>query len=283
MYKLIAAMSLKLVDVVKRFRGDPADDVSMWLERFETAVKISLPSESDQAAVEKEMTKTMPLFLDGPAYRTWKQLSQADRSDLTKVKAALNRVYGYTKSAAWEKLKLMRLLPGEHIDVLADQVKAFLEIIVDGTPPDELVSLFVIDALPSNIAEKVRMEHGESMRSEKIVSCAKSLLSGSSEELKFSAVAVDRRTSKQSKNYGRAGDGQQPTRCSGCQRWGHTQPACRVQCFGCGGRGHIRRLCPNGATSSGNGAAGMAVADHAMPAEEPRSVNSPSTEERGQC
>lgn len=273
----IAAMSLKLVDVVRRFKGDPSEDVNMWMERYETAVRISLPTKSDQTAVEAEMTLMMPLFLEGPAYRTWKQLSTADRGDLTKIKIALNRVYGVNKSTAWEKLKAMRLMPGEHVDVLADQVKCFLEIIVNDTPPDELVSLFVIDALPTKVAEKVKMDHGELMQSGKIISCAKSLLSGSNDDFSISASAMNRRPPGKDTRM------QPAMRCAGCQRWGHTQSTCRVQCYGCGERGHIRRNCVNGNVNSGNGSAGVAITDRAMPAEEPRSANSTSMGEYGQC
>lgn len=261
-------MTLKLVDVIKRFKGENGEDIDLWLERYETAVRISLPTASTQADVEKQMVQIMPLFLEGPAYRTWKQLDSAGREDLPTVKASLKRVYGDSKIIAWEKLKQSQLLPGENVDVLADQVKNFLSVIVNGKPPEELVSLFLVDALPSRVAEKVRIEHGETMETDKIVSCAKALLL-SYEDSRLSAVGVSRQNvvKRSANNW----NGSQP-RCTGCQRSGHTVESCRVVCHGCGGRGHIRRLCKK-QVSSGNGSAGMAAAEPVMPAREFQSAN----------
>ena len=119
---------------------NPGEDVELWLDRFQTAIKIAVPGIS-----EKEIAESMPLFLDGAAYRTWKQLTKKQKEDFKEVTEALRQVYGLSKTAAWQKLKALRLFPGEPVDVVADEAKMLLTVI-GGV--EELASLAIIDALP---------------------------------------------------------------------------------------------------------------------------------------
>lgn len=279
-------MSLKIVDIVKRFKGESGEDVEQWIERFETAVSIT--SAKDAAEREQEMANIIPLFLDGSAYRTWKQLSETEKKDMKAVKRALRRVYGISKAMAWQKIKTLRLFPGDSVDVIADEARTLFTIISETIPPDQLVSLAVIDSLPPEIAEQVRMQHGESMDLAKVVSCAKALLV--SKDLAISAATTRQnwtrrqpRTLEPSANESSRRPGTATTvRCVGCQRVGHVQQFCYVICYRCGGRGHVQRNCTV-TPIPGNGRAGMAIADHAIPASESRSVRSPSTDRNDRC
>lgn len=280
-------MSLKIVDIVKRFKGERGEDLEQWLERFETAVSITHAAKS---TTEEEMLKLMPLFLEGAAYRTWKQLNATQKNDINEVRKALRRVYGISKAMAWQKLKTLHLFPGESVDVIADEARTLLTVITETTPSDQLVSLTVIDALPLDVAEQVRMQHGESMNSEKVISCAKALLVSKDMQSLTAATAQQNWTQRQSPpepihRTSRESRGPGPSskvRCFGCQRAGHLQQSCSVICYRCGARGHIQRNCKI-AVVPGNGRAGMVVADRAIPASESRSEPSPSMDGSEQC
>lgn len=244
-------MSVKITDVVRKFRGDAGEDIDLWLDRFEIAIGLT-SSAADQATREKEMAKLMPLFLEASAYATWKQISTIDREDLRAVKSALRRVFGKSKMVAWTELKSLKVLPGESIDVITEQIKALLKCVTSGSTVDEsLVALHLLDALPETVAEKIAMQHGEDLKLKEVISAAKALRS--SESSTYVAAAQAER------NRGRRGAGGRPPnndRCSGCQRSGHETKDCRVLCYRCRTRGHIQRFCPSGNGLEEAGSAG---------------------------
>ncbi len=258
--------SVKIVDVVKKFNGTECEDLELWFDRFKVAIDLTSRSKKDDEK-EKEMCKLIPLFVDGAAYRTWKQIPDADKEDLTLVKDALRRVFGKSKISAWQQLKNIRLLPGEQVDVVAGEVETLLGTIAGKSPvPEELVSLFFIDTLPNSIADQVRMQHGEKMLVKEVVSCAKALLASPSNAMV--AAGVSGSSTRYSKRYPQTGESR---RCYGCHKFGHLRRDCPVTCFRCRQRGHLANSneCP---ANKGNGQAGMASPDGAVPAVERSSV-----------
>ena len=50
-------------------------------------------------------------------------------------------------------------------------------IVIGGeVPPNALVAVTVLDALPESVADQVQMQHGEDLNLAQVVSCAKGLL-----------------------------------------------------------------------------------------------------------
>ena len=271
---------MKLSDVVSKFSGASGEDIEQWLDRLAVAVQLteeitlSTDDPRDDKAVRKKMVTLMPLLLHGSAYITWKRLPVTDRNDYEAIAKALRRVYGKTKSAAWRELKSLKLLPGESIDVLADQITTLLHVTTGGaTCPEQIAAAFLLDAIPARIAEQVRLRHGEDMALDDIVSCAKALLAGSDGNPDMAAGALregrseDTTNANGGPNRGERGGGTKILRCFGCDRLGHAKRDCPTVCFRCHKRGHVQRKCPQDHQDAGNGQAEVTTPDRATPAE----------------
>lgn len=267
---------MKLRDVVEKFSGAPGEDIEQWLDKALVAIELLHETTTDAKGREeakKKLARSMPLIISGAAYRTWKQLSTSDKGDFDAIAKALRRVYGKSKATAWAELKAMRLLPGEPVDVLADEIQTLLGIVTGhNSLPSQMAAMFVLDALPARVAEQVRLLHGDEMELKDVVSAAKSMLAGS-QQLEGAAAGLaqelpaagDRRPALKEKN----GSANRSVRCFGCDRVGHVKRDCTVVCFRCREKGHIGRNCQSSMVErSGNGPAEAASPDRAAPAKE---------------
>jgi len=229
-YKLSRRMEkLKLTDIIPKFAGDVGEDVEVWIDKVKVAVNVVEAGAS--------IATLLPLFLCGAAYTTWKQLSEEDKKDLDKINASLRRVFGKSKLAAWEELKELSYLPGESMDVLADRCQSLFSIVSGGKPiPEEIISAKILDALPSEVAEQLRVQHGENMKRSKIVSAAKSLLVSETSKC-FVVSKAQRPVAKQTGVDFFNGE------CFICARRGHRARDCRVRCKRCNKPGHSQTNC----------------------------------------
>ena len=246
---------LKISDFVKHFKGLPGENLEQWFDRFEEAIDIISGKRRKRTEKDAEISQLMPIFLEDRAYGTWKLLTSAEKKDLDAVKAALRRVFGLSKLAAWQKLKTLRFLPGDSIDLLANEINDLLRAAIGiDEPPDELVAHHVVDALPVRLAEPVTMLHGEDMNLTAIISSVKSLTSGRPhvEEL---GAAAKLRPQRIPPNR-RVGEARFNGQCWACQRWGHTRRNCPEL-------NRQRSLQPS---NPGSEKAGTAFLDRAIPA-----------------
>ena len=70
-------MSLKVTNVLNRYRGE--GDVSVWLKQAQLAKSL---------LKLKDLAVVIPLFLDGPAFTVYDQLSDEDKADATKIRVS---------------------------------------------------------------------------------------------------------------------------------------------------------------------------------------------------
>lgn len=256
---------LKIGDFVKRFKGLPEENLEQWFDRFAEAIDV-IHDVKTQVEKDEMMAKLMPIFLEDRAYGTWKLLTSDEKQDLAAVKATLRRVFGLSKLAAWQKIKTLRLLPGDSVDLLANEINALLRAAIGvSAPPDELVAHYVLDALPTALAEPVTMLHGEEMNLTAIISCVKSLTSGRSRVNEMGAAGKLRQRWPPERHVGEARFNGQ---CWACQKWGHTRRNCpelRRDMQSDPSR-LLQQRPPRQPSDSGNERAGPVSLDRAIPA-----------------
>ena len=71
-------MNLRVTDVLNKFSGD--GDVTVWLKQAHLAKSL---------LKLKDLAVVIPLFLDGPAFAVYDQLSDAEKQDANKIEVAL--------------------------------------------------------------------------------------------------------------------------------------------------------------------------------------------------
>ena len=71
-------ISLKVTEVLNRYRRER--DVSVWLKQAQLAKSL---------LKLKNLAVVMPLFLDGPDFAVYDQVIDEDKTDATKIEAAL--------------------------------------------------------------------------------------------------------------------------------------------------------------------------------------------------
>lgn len=241
-----ASMSFKICDVVSKFSGSHGEDVQQWLDKFQVAFDIVFDDMSE-AERKKKVSSSIPLFLEGAAFSTWKQMDVSEQKDFDKVSAALRRVFGKSKMQAWRELKQIKYCHGDSIDVLTEEIKSLLEIVSSGDPvPQEFVALTLVDALPEKVAETVRLHEGETMQLQAVLSAAKAALTGSQGHVsQFVNVAVDK-SKIDNANTNFKNNYVKPVNYFPSKKFSqnpNSRNTNSLTCYSCGKRGHIAKYC----------------------------------------
>lgn len=252
----MAANALRLVDVVGEFRGVAGDDIEQWIDRLLVALE-TMSGETETSKVHALAAKIVPMFVEGAAYTTWKQIAEKD--DWAKITAALRKAYGKSPLAAWDALKQLKLVPGESVDALADVAKSLLKVVAGGTEPaDNIVAFHLLDALPANVAEQIKLCVGSAINLHTVVDMAKTLLVPDAYALAAAGARPALNKQRQTTFETKKGP-----RCYGCRKFGHLLRECPMTCFACGGRGHMRKQCP----TAGNAEARSDLPERALAEE----------------
>lgn len=216
---------------------DGTEDVERFIDRFEFAVTVD-------GLDDKKEASYLAMHLRGAAYDMWKGMEAIHKHDVTKIKQALRDTYGVRRSAAWRAMTTYRIGSGQQLDSACEQLHKWAKIVTHGTnPASSLAAVAFVEALPTHIAQKVRVLCGQSATKEAVVVAAKDVWDDSEMEM---VAAVSRSVDQRSLS---ARFSEERRRCHGCGMVGHLRRNCIAVCSKCGGRRHSESFC----RKSGNG------------------------------
>ena len=105
-------MSLRVTDVLNKYSGD--GDVTVWLKQAHLAKNL---------LKLKDLAVVIPLFLDGPAFAVYDQLSDPEKQDANKIEVALRAAFAADKFLAYDEFRNRLWRNGETVDVFLADLK----------------------------------------------------------------------------------------------------------------------------------------------------------------
>ena len=244
------ANQIKLTDVVRSFNGDR--DFAEWVSKFELAC--------DLRNLVDGRHKLLPMFLEGPAFAVYKQLSDAQHADYNQLKDALIGSFCEDCFAAYGSLQGRKLQAGESVDVYLAELKRLISLCEKGEVPKGMLRCAFVSGLPRDVQVQVLALPGVAEKSaEQLLSTVKSVVSAASKR-EDELCAAGRVVGGGSTRNSRASGGRGPIRCYKCGVEGHIASRCGsaaikegTGCYRCGSTTHYIRDCSIPAPAAGNG------------------------------
>lgn len=138
--------TVKLSDIITRYEDNRSGDFAEWLEKLELVAKLQNVS---------DLTSFLPLFLNGPAFAIYKQLSEEEKGDYEKMKAALLSAFGVNCYVAYEQLQRRMLQDGETVDVYLADLRRLVTLIGQSSA-EPLLKCSFMAGLPSDVAIQLK-------------------------------------------------------------------------------------------------------------------------------
>ena len=229
---------VKLSDVLDSFDGSA--DIVEWLKKAKLAC--SLQGYGDPVTV-------LPLFLSGPAFTLYDQLTEDNKKSMDEVEKALINAFSLNKFAAYEQFRRRDWHRGETVDTFMAELRRLLSL--SNIDCEELVIQAFIVGLPPDVSGRMRayvetMERmGNKVSAQMILGQARVFMSQLIQDVGL--VALENR----SKPPPARNDG-----CFNCGKQGHFSRNCPMKnnsrwnsrggnfrCYRCGKDGHTARFC----------------------------------------
>ena len=100
--------SVKISDLISKYLDSThSGDIAKWLERVEMVARLQ---------DVKDLATFVPLFLDGPAYDVYSQISAEKKNTYSEIKTTLTLAFGVTEYEAYDLFRNRKLKEGETCD-----------------------------------------------------------------------------------------------------------------------------------------------------------------------
>ncbi|QQP56627.1 Uncharacterized protein FKW44_001351, partial [Caligus rogercresseyi] len=149
-------------------------DVSVWIKQVDIA--------KDLLGLD-DLSRIIPLFLEGNAFAVYDQLSEEGKKDEAVIKQALLNAFSMSKFEAFSELCTKKWEPGVSVDVHLAQVRSLVNLVGKGGM-DEVVKVAFVTSLPSGVSSQLQATPKiESMSMAEVAGVARGLLAQSSPQI----------------------------------------------------------------------------------------------------
>ena len=244
--------SVKLSDLVKTYNedGNISGKFTMWISKLELVAKLQKVD---------DLKSFVPLFLNGPAFSLYQQLSDDVKGDYEKLKKELVTAFSINCYSAYVQLRERVLQEGETVDVYLADLRRLVES-MGQTSPEPLLKCSFVAGLPADVANQLKATAAvEDMGLNELVTRARSVLSTASNSNSSFVCSTVRQPVTVNKTV----------RCFTCSGNGHVSRECptgkqarerkQIRCYYCNLVGHVIKNCPT--KPQGNESGGASASD----------------------
>ena len=237
-------------DIIKNYADyNTSGEFSVWIEKLELVA--TLQKITDKLAF-------LPLFLSGPAFSVYQQLSDDTKADYDKLKKELTTAFSTNSFSSYEQLRNRVLSEGELVDVYLADLRRLVNL-MGQTVADPLLRCAFVAGLPADISLQLRSSVDvESMELSTLVSKARAMVATRSHYSSYACAAITENRTANLQCYNCSGTGHIARNCpSERKRKSDAQPTQLRKCYVCGSVDHLANRCSQRAAKWKRGSVGV--------------------------
>ena len=178
----MASVTVRYGDMIPSYKDNSSGDFSEWIKKVELVAKLKKVD---------ELHTFLPLFLAGPAFAVYMQLTDAQQADYDVVKDTLTAAFCASPFSAYDELQKRQLQAGESPDVYLADIRRLISLTGCKEVPDAWVRCAFIGGLPSSArAQLTAMAEATTMSLPDLLARTRTVLSVGEREIAGAAGSV---------------------------------------------------------------------------------------------